>query len=123
MYHCHVHFHLVGIRQDVFAVIEAMSPLSCFTHEFTKSEAAGGPDMDAADVILADLRDMNVEEAVRTLTVNRGGRYRAHPACGRRTDSAFDRGAGKGYGSVDAADDRGGDPVSVPEVAADLQDE
>ena len=28
--------------------------------------------MDAADVILADLRDMNVEEAVRTLTVNRG---------------------------------------------------
>lgn len=72
MYHCHVHFHLVGIRQDVFAVIEAMSPLSCFTHEFTKSEAAGGPDMDAADVILADLRDMNVEEAVRTLTVNRG---------------------------------------------------
>lgn len=72
MYHCHVHFHLVGIRQDVFAVIEAMAPFSCFTHQFTKSEAAGGPDMDAADVILADLRDMNLEETVRTLTANRG---------------------------------------------------
>ncbi len=72
MYHCHVHFHLVGIRQDVFAVIEAMAPLSCFTHQFTKSEAAGGPDTDAADVILADLRDMDLEETVRTLTVNRG---------------------------------------------------
>ena len=72
MYHCHVHFHLVGIRQDVFAVIEAMPPQACFTHEFTKSEAAGEAVSAGADVILADLRDMDVEETVRRLTADRG---------------------------------------------------
>ncbi len=72
MYHCHVHFHLVGIRQDVFAVIEEMSPLTCFTHEFTKRERAGDASTDGADVILADLRDMDVRETVCALTADRG---------------------------------------------------
>ncbi len=72
MYHCHVHFHLVGIRQDVFAVIEEMSPLTCFTHEFTKSEKAGDASTGGADVILADLRDMDVRETVCALTADRG---------------------------------------------------
>ena len=72
MYHCHVHFHLVGIRQDVFAVIEEMSPLTCFTHEFTKSERAGDASTGGADVILADLRDMDVRETVCALTADRG---------------------------------------------------
>ncbi len=72
MYHCHVHFHLVGIRQDVFAVIEEMSPLTCFTHEFTKSGRAGDASTDGADVILADLRDMDVRETVCALTADRG---------------------------------------------------
>lgn len=72
MYHCHVHFHLVGIRQDVFAVIEEMSPLTCFTHEFTKSERAGDASTGRADVILADLRDMDVRETVCALTADRG---------------------------------------------------
>ncbi|MDE6883644.1 MAG: response regulator [Lachnospiraceae bacterium] len=72
MYHCHVHFHLVGIRQDVFAVIEEMSPLPCFTHEFTKSEGAGDASTGGADVILADLRDMDVRETVCALTADRG---------------------------------------------------
>ena len=35
MYHCHIHFYLVGIRKDVFEVIEGMAPLPCFTHTFT----------------------------------------------------------------------------------------
>ncbi len=72
MYHCHVHFHLVGIRQDVFAVIEAMPPQPCFTHEFTKSKEGGDVTAHSADVILADLRDMDVEETVRELTTDRG---------------------------------------------------
>ena len=72
MYHCHVHFHLVGIRQDVFAVIEEMSPLTCFTHEFTKRERAGDALTGGADVILADLRDMDVRETVCALTADRG---------------------------------------------------
>lgn len=72
MYHCHVHFHLVGIRQDVFAVIEEMSPLTCFTHEFTKRERAGDASTGGADVILADLRDMDVRETVCALTADRG---------------------------------------------------
>ena len=71
MYHCHVHFHLVGIRQDVFAVIEEMSPLPCFTHEFTKSERAGDALTGGADVILADLRDMDVQNSFCLLRKSR----------------------------------------------------
>ena len=71
MYHCHIHFYLVGIRKDVFEVIEGMAPLPCFTHTFTRSEGAEEVSFDSADVVIADLRDMDVRETVHTLTGNK----------------------------------------------------
>ena len=72
MYHCHIHFHLVGIRKDVFEIIEKLPPLPCFTHEFTVSEEPEKVLMaDRADVVMADLRDMDAEETVRALTADK----------------------------------------------------
>ncbi len=71
MYHCHIHFYLVGIRKDVFEVIKGMAPLPCFTHTFTRSEGAEEVSFDSADVVIADLRDMDVRETVHTLTGNK----------------------------------------------------
>lgn len=63
MYHCHIHFHLAGVREDVSAVIEGMEPLVCFTHEFARSEGIQEALQNGADVVIADLRDMDVKEA------------------------------------------------------------
>ena len=71
MYHCHIHFNLVGIRKDVFDVIEGMSQLPCFTHTFTRSETAQDVSFDSADVIIADLRDVDAGETVHTLIANK----------------------------------------------------
>lgn len=68
MYHCHIHFHLAGVREDVSAVIEGMEPLACFTHEFARSEEIQEALQNGADVVIADLRDMDVKEAVQILT-------------------------------------------------------
>ncbi len=69
MYHCHIHFQFMGIRKDVFEIIEKMAPLPCFTHEFTESETAETALRSGkADVIMADLRDVeDVKETVHML--------------------------------------------------------
>ena len=69
MYHCHIHFQFMGIRKDVFEIIEKMTPLPCFTHEFTESETAETALRSGkADVIMADLRDVeDVKETVHML--------------------------------------------------------
>ncbi len=67
MYHCNVHFYLAGHQRKLFEIIKGMSPLVHFTHEFSESSR---PDADLAakaDVILADLQDMDVLEAVPKL--------------------------------------------------------
>ena len=67
MYHCNVHFYLAGHQRKLFEIIKGMSPLAHFTHEFSESSR---PDADLAakaDVILADLQDMDVLEAVPKL--------------------------------------------------------
>ncbi len=73
MYHCHIHFHLAGVREDVSAVIEGMEPLVCFTHEFARSEGIQEALQNGADVVIADLRDMDVKEAVQRLTDSQQG--------------------------------------------------
>ncbi len=67
MYHCHVHFYLIGRGDGIFQVIKGMEPLLSITHEFWESDE---PDMALAaraDVILADVRDKDVEEALHPL--------------------------------------------------------
>ena len=67
MYHCNVHFYLAGHQRKVFEIIKGMSPLAHFTHEFSESHRPDPGLAAKADVILADLQDVDVLEAVPKL--------------------------------------------------------
>ncbi len=67
MYHCHIHFYLVGHQCRVFDIIKEMSPLECFTQEFSESDTPVDMLAANADVIVANLQDMNVREALQAL--------------------------------------------------------
>ncbi len=72
MYHCNVHFYLAGHQRKVFEIIKGMSPLAHFTHVFSESTRPD-PELAArADVILADLQDVDVLESVPKLLSAKG---------------------------------------------------
>ena len=64
MYHCHIQICLIGDQQELFETVKAMPPLERFSHVFTEN---GGEEAAQADVILADLRDMDAGQTARTL--------------------------------------------------------
>ena len=67
MYHCQLHVYCLGRRREVFEPLETVPPLESFTHVFTRSD---GPDpvlASQADVLLADLRELDGPETVRLL--------------------------------------------------------
>ncbi|MCI9188016.1 MAG: response regulator [Lachnospiraceae bacterium] len=73
MYHCQLHFYLAGHSCRTFEIIRESVPLDHFTHTFSQSvypeeEAASG-----ANVILANLQDMDVKETVRALALAKRG--------------------------------------------------
>lgn len=70
MYHCHIQFYLIGYQHRVFEIIKKMSPLEHFSHEFYESNRPEEKLTAKADVILADLQDMD-EDALRVLTLNK----------------------------------------------------
>ena len=72
MYHCHMRFYLAGRPHRVFEIIKGMSPLEHFTHEFMGSAEVDAALAAWADVILADLRDMDARDAVRILAAAKG---------------------------------------------------
>ena len=72
MYHCHVHFYLAGCHCRIFEIIKEMSPLENFTHEFVEDGKLSGESAAAADVIFANLQDMDEREALRTLVLGKG---------------------------------------------------
>jgi PAS domain S-box-containing protein len=67
MYRCHIHFYFIGKQCRTFELIKEMTPLEQFTHEFLESEKPEKELTAEADVILADLQDMNVKEALQTI--------------------------------------------------------
>ena len=67
MYHCHIHFYLAGNSRQVFEIIKEMPPFEYFTHEFWESERPESALTAKADMILADLRDIDVQEALPLL--------------------------------------------------------
>ncbi|MCI9568338.1 MAG: response regulator [Lachnospiraceae bacterium] len=73
MYHCHIHFYLAGRPGRVFEIIKEMSPLEHFTHEFSESSKPERALAGRADVIVADLRDVNTKEALRMLVSCKSG--------------------------------------------------
>ena len=71
MYHCHIHFYLLGLKNRTFEMIKEMSPFEHFTHEFSESEELNQELAVKADVIFAYLQNMDVEEALRTLVISK----------------------------------------------------
>ncbi len=63
MYHCCVHFYLLGDRSEIFEIIKEMPPLEHFTHEFWESGEVDEALAAKANVILADLRDPEMKNA------------------------------------------------------------
>ncbi len=67
MYHCHIHFYLIGNPCSVLEEVKEMPPLEHFTHEFSEGNEPDEALAAKADVIFANLHDRNGEEAVRAL--------------------------------------------------------
>ncbi|MCI8506117.1 MAG: response regulator [Lachnospiraceae bacterium] len=72
MYHCHMHFYLVGQPCRAFEIIAEMSPMKSFTHEFFKSQKPEGSLAGQADVILADFGALGTADGLRTLISEKG---------------------------------------------------
>ncbi|MBD5090119.1 MAG: PAS domain S-box protein [Clostridiales bacterium] len=69
MYYCQIHFYLIGYQCTMFENIKEMSPLEHFTHEFYESDEPEEALAAKADVIMADIRNLNVKEAVQMLAL------------------------------------------------------
>lgn len=67
MYHCHLHFYLIGKQCKVFETIKEMSPLAYFTHAFSESNMPEETITTKADVILVNLHNMDAKETVQKL--------------------------------------------------------
>ena len=67
MYHCHVLFYLVGPEHGLFDSIRGMPPLEHFSHAFIHSPQPDPALACQADVILTDLRGMDVPNALQAL--------------------------------------------------------
>lgn len=67
MYHCHIKFYLTGHKCRAFEIIKEMPPLGHFTHEYFESEEPEKSSAANADVVMADIRDMNIDKALEEL--------------------------------------------------------
>ncbi len=66
MYHCHMCFYLIGRKSSLFETIKEMPALEAFTHEFFESDTLRRELVKKADVIIADLRDVDAVETARS---------------------------------------------------------
>lgn len=67
MYHCRIRFYLLGRPCRTFEIMKESSPPEHFTYEFWESERPEESLAEAADVIFADLQDLDAKAAVRTI--------------------------------------------------------
>ena len=67
MYHCHVRFYLTGQNCRAFEIIKEMLPFEHFTHEFVESIEPDKELASGADVIFANLQDMDAAETSQVL--------------------------------------------------------
>ncbi len=70
MYHCHLHFYLMGHSCRAFEMIKEMPPFEYFTHEFSEGEKPDDASAAQADVILLHLQGMDGRENLRRLREN-----------------------------------------------------
>ncbi len=67
MYHCHINFFFLGSQRRLFQLIEDIPPLEHFTHEYFESRMPYETMTSKADVIIADLHDMDAAATMQTL--------------------------------------------------------
>ena len=67
MYHCQLHFYLSGGPCRTFEIIKQSAPLDSFCHEFMESGYPEASLAAGADVIFADLHNLDAKETVRIL--------------------------------------------------------
>ena len=67
MYHCQICFYMITRQNELFATLKQLSPLTHFTHEYLQSDSTDAAMTNKADVILADMRQMNAEETLAFL--------------------------------------------------------
>ncbi len=67
MYHCHVHFYLLGDACEIFDNIEVLPAPKQFTHAFSKSKTVEKTLIKEADVILANLVHMDAKQVLQIL--------------------------------------------------------
>ena len=76
MYHCCIHFYLIGkmIHKDnLFETMKKMPPLEHFSHEFCEGSCPEAARAVEADVIFADLRGMDAAGTVKLLAAEKRG--------------------------------------------------
>jgi PAS domain S-box-containing protein len=67
MYHCHINFFFLGKQRKIFKLIEEISPLEHFTHEYFESKTPYATMTSKADVIIANLYDMDAAATIQML--------------------------------------------------------
>lgn len=67
MYHCHINFFFLGKQRKLFKLIEDLSPLEHFTHEYFESRTPYESIISKADVIIANLYDMDAAATIQIL--------------------------------------------------------
>ncbi len=67
MYHCHIQFYLAGHSNKVFETIKGMCPLDNFMHNFSESQEPVRNLAAEANVIIADIRELDMRAALQTL--------------------------------------------------------
>ena len=72
MYHCHIHFYLAGPQDRLFDAVKKANPFEYFTHTFLESDSPQKELAAKADVILANIQDLDAEEALATLLSGKG---------------------------------------------------
>ncbi|MDE6915173.1 MAG: PAS domain-containing protein, partial [Lachnospiraceae bacterium] len=68
MYHCHINFFFLGSQRRLFKLIEDMPPLEHFTHEYFESKMPYETMISKADVIIANLHDMDLDATMQILS-------------------------------------------------------
>lgn len=71
MYQCSAHFYLFGHKNQLQKIIKEMPPLPHFSHVFAESDSLDAELIKDADVIIADLQDMDITDRLKLLSSHR----------------------------------------------------
>lgn len=67
MYHCQICFYMITEQNELFDILKQMPVFLHFSHEYVQSIRVDAALTEKADVILADVRQMNAEETLTFL--------------------------------------------------------